>query len=107
MGYGIAMVVMAVTAQAAGPADKAAGLERLDSARRLLQNGRYAEAEEAYATAEAEAKKRPGGVMPPLKLAVGLGKAECQASQGEYGKAIEGLKALAAEQPMEPEVAAR
>ena len=49
MAYGIAMAVLALLAQAAGPAEKAAAdLKSLDAARRLLQNGRYAEAEEAY-----------------------------------------------------------
>jgi hypothetical protein len=62
MGYGIAFTVVLFVAQAAEPGDTAeAGLKDLDAARRPLQNGRYAEAEEAYAAAETEAKKKPGG----------------------------------------------
>ena len=36
-----------------------------------------------------------------------MGKAECQASQGEYGKAIEMLKSLAGRQPKNADVTAR
>ena len=61
MAYGITMAVLALLAQAAGPAEKAAvDLKSPDAARRLLQNGRYAEAEEAYQAAESEAKKQQG-----------------------------------------------
>jgi tetratricopeptide (TPR) repeat protein len=108
MGYGIAIVAMAIVAQAAVGQDKGgAEIKGLDEARRLLQNGRYAEAEEAYAAAEAEARKAPGGVAPPLGLAVALGLAECRASQGEYGKAIKGLEELATKEPKNADVAAR
>ena len=108
MGYGIVAVVLVAVSQGAGPADKAEDLtKQLDSARRLAQNGRYAEGEEAFEAALAQAKKAPGGITPPLKLVIGMGKAECQASQGESAKAIEGLKALAADQPKNPDVAAR
>ena len=78
-----------------------------DAARRLLQNGRYAEAEEAYLAAESEAKKKQGGLTPQLDAALTLGKAECQASQGEYAKAIEILKSLAGRQPKNADVTAR
>src|SRR5262249_61547795 len=84
-----------------------AGLKEIDAARRLLQNGRYAEAEEAYASVEAEAKKKPGGVPPAVRLAVELGKAECRASQGEYARAIKGLEELTAREPKNADVAAR
>ncbi len=80
---------------------------RIKEARRLLQNGRYAEADEAYAAVEAEAKKAPGGMTPALKVAVALGKAECLASQGDYVKAIGELTTLAAQEPKNAEVPAR
>ena len=87
------------TKQAAVPATAAAKpisatemAEQLKEARRLLQNGRYAEAEEKLKAIRDDAKKC-GAVTPcsPATLAGDL--AECQASQGEYGKAIDGLKA--------------
>jgi len=47
MAYGIGMVVLVLIAQVAAPPEKdAADLKSLDAAQRLLQNGRYAEAEE-------------------------------------------------------------
>ena len=108
MAPGIVMAVLVVIAQVAAPPEKGTGdLKSLDAARRLLQNGRYAEAEETFATVESEAKKQPGGLALPLKVAITLGKAECQAGQGENDKAIEGLKALAAEQPRNADLAAR
>jgi len=108
MAYTITMAVLALLAQAAGPAEKAAvDPKSPDAARRLLQNGRYAEAEEAYLAAESEAKKQKGGLTPQLDVALALGKAECQASQGEYAKAIEVLKSLAGRQPKNADVTAR
>src|SRR5208337_4752197 len=108
MAYTITMAVLALLAQAAGPAEKAAvDLKSPDAARRLLQNGRYAEAEEAYQAAESEAKKQQGGLTPQLEAALAMGTAECQASQGEYGKAIEVLKSLAGRQPKNADVTAR
>ena len=105
----------ALVAQAAKPAEKvqvkaetpAATAAKLKDARRLLQNGRYAEAEEALTVIETEAKKEPGGFAPSLKSALALGKAECQSSQGEYVKAIDALKAVAAEEPKNADLAAR
>src|SRR5689334_8692092 len=105
MSYGIALAVLGLLAQAAG--EGAAGPKGLEDARRLLQNGRYGEAEEAYSSVEAEAKKKPGGVPPALKLAVELGRAECQASQGEYARAIQGLEGLGSKEPKDADVAAR
>ncbi|WP_165219266.1 tetratricopeptide repeat protein [Aquisphaera insulae] len=102
MGHGIVLAALMILAQA--PADVPKGL---DAARRLLQNGRYAEADEAYASALADAGKQPGGATPAVRAAVALGRAECQASQGETGKAVEGLKALIAEQPKNAEGIAR
>ncbi len=115
MGYGIVAVLAAFVAQAGGPApkpdEKAAGgapvAARIKEARRLLQNGRYAEADEAYLAVEMAAKKGPGGLTPELKIAVALGKAECLASQGDYVKAIADLNALAAREPKNAEVWAR
>jgi tetratricopeptide (TPR) repeat protein len=108
MAYAIALVWLGVFAQVGAPAEKGqAETKRISEAQRLLQNGRYAEAEEAFAAVEAEAKKKAGEMTPATRLALGLGKARCQASQGESGKAIDGLKALAAEQPKEAEAWAR
>ncbi len=107
MAYTILISMLACLAQAAGPADQAADLSRTDAARRLLQNGRYAEAEEAYLAIESEAKKQKGGLTPQLEAALAMGMAECQASQGEYGKAIDVLKSLAAQQPKNGDVTAR
>ena len=102
MGYGIVMVVAAVVSQQRRPASrssrrrsprpKAAATPadtELKEARRLLHNGRYAEAEEAFAAVRTAASKQPGRLTPALKAALALGLAECQASQGEYAKAIE------------------
>jgi tetratricopeptide (TPR) repeat protein len=107
MAQGIALALLALVAQAAGaPTDESGKIESLDAARRLLQNGRYAEAEEGFAAAETEAKKK-GAIPPPVRTAIVLGRTECQASQGETGKAIDGLKKLAAEQPKNADVTAR
>jgi predicted Zn-dependent protease len=89
---------------------KEAGTERdakLADARRLLRNGRYAEAEEALGTIESEAKKESGRLTPELKAAVALGQADSRASQGDYAKAIAGLKAAAAEVPKSADLEAR
>jgi len=108
MAHGIAMAVMVMIAQVAAPPEKGTGdLKSLDPARRLLQNGRYAEAEEAFTSAESEAKKQPGGLAPQLLVAIALGKAECQSSQGESAKAIAALKELSVQQPKNAEVTAR
>jgi tetratricopeptide (TPR) repeat protein len=80
--------------------EPAAGAEAgLKAARRLLQNGRYAEAEEALSAIEAAAKKEPKGLASAVKIALVVARAECQSSQGEYAKAIDGLKAGAAWDP--------
>jgi len=115
MVSGIVFVISALVAQAAKPAEKvqakaeipAAMATKLKDARRLLQNGRYAEAEEALTVIETEAKKEPAGFIPSLQVALALGKAECQSSQGEYVKAINGIKAVAAEEPKNADLAAR
>jgi tetratricopeptide (TPR) repeat protein len=115
MGLGIALVVLAIVAQAAGPATKAEAKPSSDQtisakrqeAQRLLRNGRYAEAEEALGAIEAGAKKEPGESTPELRAGLALERAECQTSQGEYDKAIAGLKAVAAEEPGSADVLAR
>jgi len=115
MGHGIVMVVMAIVAQAAEPAAakgaktpaaQTTSAKRQD-AQRLLRNGRYAEAEEALAAVEAGAKKEPGAWTPALKAELALDKAECQASQGEYAKAISGLKAISSEEPRNADLPAQ
>src|SRR5579884_4133165 len=105
MGYGIVVALAAIVAQApAGKvqfekaraqrpkAEAPANSEELKEARRLLHNGRYAEAEEAFSEAQAAAAKTPGRLTPAIKAAIALGRAECQSSQGEYAKAIEILR---------------
>src|SRR5262249_35500984 len=74
-------------AGAQGPAGQAVGLPE---ARRLWQNGRYAEALEAY---DALAKAAGDQKLKPADAAkVALGRADCLASQGENDKAAEALK---------------
>jgi tetratricopeptide (TPR) repeat protein len=123
MRYGIVMVVAAILAQEPGakvqfekardPGKAAAKAEatpadsELKEARRLLHNGRYAEAEEALTAVQSAASKRPGGLTPALKVAMALGLAECQSSQGEYAKAIEILKAVEAGDPRSADLPAR
>ena len=85
----------------------AAVTAKLNDARRLLRNGRYAEAEEALAVIEADAKKEPVGLTSALKVGLALNKAECQSSQGEYTKAIDGLKSAAAGEPKSADLVAR
>jgi tetratricopeptide (TPR) repeat protein len=115
-GYWILIAASAVVAQARQPgfgalrndaAGNAQQASKLKDARRLLQNGRYAEAAEALAEIEAEAKKQPGGLTAELKAIVALDKAECEASQGNYGKAIDGLDAAAAQDPRRADLPAR
>jgi cellulose synthase operon protein C len=117
MAYGIVAVLAAVVAQVGGPVPKpsdkpgggapAVAVAQIKEARRLLQNGRYAEADEAYTAALAGAEKAPGALTPALKVAIGLGKAECLASQGDYVKAIASLSALEAQEPKNADVRAR
>ncbi len=113
MGSSIVVIAMAVVAQAAAPAPKPdvppaeAVAAKFNDAQRLLRNGRYAEAEEALAVIEGERKKEPSGLTPALKVGLALCKAECQASQGEYARAIAGLKTAAASEPTSADLVAR
>ncbi len=122
MGYGIAIVVALVVQQADGKAQAgkpagaakavarvapATGDPQLKEARRLLNNGRYAEADEAFNAVKTAASKPPGHLEPPLKVALALGIAECRASQGEYPSAIEILKSTEAEVPGSADLPAR
>jgi cellulose synthase operon protein C len=113
MGSSIVMIAMALGAQAAVPAPKPevqqseAVAAKFNDARRLLRNGRYAEAEEALAAIEAEEKKAPAGLNSALKVGLALYKAECQASQGQYAKAIDGLKTAVAGEPKSADLVAR
>ncbi len=114
MAYGTLVWIAAVVAQVQEPAAKQAvgqsveaakppggekTSDRLKEAQRLLRNGRYAEAEENLKELRDASKKAPGGLSPELGATLALDEAECQASQGEYGKAIDGLKAAQAENP--------
>jgi cellulose synthase operon protein C len=80
---------------------------KLTEAKRLLRNGRYAEAEEAFAAIEAEAQKQPKALTPDLQRVLVLDKAECQSSQGEYAKALKGLEAAAAANPKDASIPAQ
>jgi Tfp pilus assembly protein PilF len=80
---------------------------KLKDARRLLRNGRYAEAEEALAAIESEARKEPAGWTPALQAELALERATCQASQGEYAKARSGLKSAMEAAPKNAELPAR
>ena len=42
-----------------------------------------------------------------MRATISLDEAECQASQGEYGKAIDGLKAAEIEHPKNADLPAR
>lgn len=79
-----------------------AGSDGLDEARRLLQNGRYAEAQEAY-----EAILKQADLPAPDRAKAVLGQADCLASQGEVEKAVAALSELAGQQPKNAELAAR
>jgi tetratricopeptide (TPR) repeat protein len=75
----------------------------LDNARRLWQNGRYAEAQEGYEAL----LKEPDKLEPGDRVRANLGRADCLASQGEIAKAIEDLAAAAAAQPDKADLPAR
>ena len=72
-------------------------------ARRLWQNGRYAEALEAYD----ELLEAPRGLSAAARARLVLGRADALASQGDSDKAIEGVRDLARDQPDNPDLAAR
>src|SRR4051812_15708368 len=80
----------------------AAGPDGPAEARRLWQNGRYAEAQEAY-----EAVLKADDLAPAVRARAVLGRADCQASQGEVDKAIQGVQELADAQPDNADLAAR
>jgi tetratricopeptide (TPR) repeat protein len=63
----------------------ARGADAVAEARRLWQNGRYAESLEAY---DAVAKE-PGKLTPAQRATVALGRADCLASTGALEKAAE------------------
>src|SRR5438270_96303 len=73
-----------------------------DEARRLLQNGRYAEAQEAY-----EAALKKDDLAPAARARAVLGLAESLAGQGEVDKALGAVIALGKEQPENADLAAR
>ncbi|MDR3620007.1 MAG: tetratricopeptide repeat protein [Paludisphaera borealis] len=104
MGYVILFLAASLAGQAPGTTDASSDL---DAARRLLQNGRYAEAEEAFDAVAAGAKKQPGGPTPEFERALALGRAESLVGQGEYDKAVKELEPIAAKDPKSPTAAAR
>src|SRR4051812_12354008 len=80
----------------------AAGPDGPAEARRLWQNGRYAEAQEAY-----EAVLKSDDLAPPVRAKAVLGRADCLASQGEVEAAIRAVDELAEAQPENADLAAR
>lgn len=81
----------------------AAGAD-LAEARRLLQNGRYAESLEAFDAL----RKGPPALKPADSAAVALGRAECLASTGELDQAAAALtEALAGPNKADPDLLAR
>ena len=111
MGSSIVTLLLAVVVQA--PALKSdskavdAITEKMNDARRLLRNGRYAEAEEALSAVESQSNKSAAQLTPAQKSTVILSKSECQASQGDYVKAIGMLKGAVAALPTNADLAAR
>ncbi len=101
------IVLWGATAWAWGQGAKEPASEWLEKARRLLANGRYAEAVEEFTATEAEAAKAKGGLTPALKTAIALALSDCHASQGEYAQAEARLKKAADDDPKDPEPRAR
>ena len=94
-------------AAAAPPSATTNPPDRLKEARRLLRNGRYAEAEEKLTEIRDQSKKAPEALSATLRATLALDLAECQASQGEYAKAIDGLKAAELENGKNADIPAR
>jgi tetratricopeptide (TPR) repeat protein len=80
---------------------------RIAEARRLLNNGRYAEAEEAAQSLDQKAAKKELTLTPAQQTNLALMLADCLASQGEYKEAIERLEKAAAAQPRAADLIAR
>ena len=100
MGCATLFVLAALVAQAGGPVDA-------DGAARLLDSGRYAEAEEAYEALAKKAETDPKALSPELTLAVTLGRAEAMAAQGDADEAVKVLEAAEAGEPKSAKVSAR
>src|SRR3954465_2161500 len=88
-------ILLALLVTAGAPADG------LDDARRVFQNGRYSEAQEAY-----DAVLKADDLAPAARAKAVLGRAECLAAQGEVEKALEALLALRKDQPENADLAA-
>jgi len=84
MSYGIVILLAGLVGQAGQPSD-------VVEANRLLRNGRYAEAHEAF-----EAAGKAENPSPELVRAIAIGKAESLAARGEYDDAVRELEALVA-----------
>lgn len=100
MGYGTFIVLAALVAQAGGPVDAV-------GAGRLLQGGRYAEAEEAFDALAVRADADPKALSPELALAVALGRADAKAAQGEADAAVAALEAAEAKGPKSSKIPAK
>lgn len=93
---GTAFFLLAIRGRAEGPSG-------LDAAHRLWQNGRYAEALEAYDNVA----KTPGEKSAPVLARLALGRADCLASEGDYGKAREAIELALKSQAENPDLLAR
>jgi Tfp pilus assembly protein PilF len=96
----LGMMTLTATLAPAAPAPDPAGL---DAARRLWQNGRYAEAQEGYEALLKEPEKLEGAV----RVKAILGRADCLVSQGEVDLALADLTRAAEAQPEVADLAAR
>jgi Tfp pilus assembly protein PilF len=83
----------------AGPEDP----KSISDARRLWQNGRYAEALEAYD----ELNNAPGKRSPEATATIALGRADCLASQGDVAQALALLKSALETQAKNADLLAR
>ena len=123
MAYGILVWIAAVVAQVQEPAAKQAAAPSADVCQAALASDETGERLHRSATVVAErpvrrsrrkaegdprrSKEGAGRAEPGIAATLALDEAECQASQGEYGKAIDGLKAAEAEHPKNADLPAR
>jgi cellulose synthase operon protein C len=96
LSFAVLLAVATTTTTAAEPAG-------VSEARRLWQNGRYAEALEAYDSLVAA----PGEKPPALVVTLALGRADCLASQGDYEKAVDAVETALKAQKTNPDLLAR
>ena len=81
------------------PVTPAAVEAKIAEVRRLLNNGRYAEAEEGAEAIEQKGNKKELPLTPAQQINLALTIADCLSSQGEYKHAVEVLEKAAKAQP--------